>query len=336
MKTKYTINQKNLVTFSKLVSELGGTLDKVLIRANLQLKDLSNPKVCISYNNFIKLIEYAAVELNYPAFGLRLSNLIELNELGFIYTQTNKYTTFQEALFLTQQFLSLFSHCSDCWEVTKDKHLLIISRYTDSSKLRFSVQEKEFSYGIYLRVLQKIIGHSLKNCRIEFTHNNITELHAFKKFLKVGVAFNQECERLIIDSRFLNQNISAVNAVNYLHSNSVNLQSVKKLSIEQKVKNLIMQNMINKTHTIENIASRLDMHPRSLQRRLEEKNLTFKLLLNNLRIDMACWHLRASNKSVTLISEILGYNEVSSFSRSFKKHKKCSALQWRKSHAISL
>ncbi len=336
MKAKYLIHHKTLLDFAHLVTHLGGNLESLLDKVNIRQKELLDSNVNVSYKSFIKLIEIAALELNYPAFGLRLSTSLDLNTMNCLSTLNKKKLSFQEALISTQQFLSLYSNRSDCWELTKDKHLLIISRYTNASDLDLSVQEKELSYGVYLRVLQKIMGDTLKNCRIEFTHNNITELRLFKKFLKVDVAFNQECERIIIDSRYLNQHLTTIKPMYIQQSqfNHTNIPKNHEIGIEQQVKKLIMQNMTNKTHTIENIASRLDMHPRSLQRRLVEKNLSFKQLLNDLRIDVACWHLKASNKSVTLISEILGYNEVSSFSRTFKKQKKCSALQWRKSNAI--
>ena len=74
----------------------------------------------------------------------------------------------------------------------------------------------------------------------------------------------------------------------------------------------------------------MDLHPRNLQRKLKKKNQTFKKILNKTRIETACWHLQSSEKSITQISEILGYNDVSAFSRAFKVQKQCSALGWRK------
>ncbi len=337
MHKNHIIRHKTLLEFANLVSKLDGDLALILSSVGFNNDDLSNPQLNVSYQSFIKLIEFAAKNLNYPAFGLRLSSVLNIDEEYCLNVLTKRKLPFHESLLATQNFLSLYNNRSDCWDLTKDEHLLIISRYTDASNLDLSVQEKELSYGVYLRVLQKIMGQTLKNCRIEFTHNNMTELHVFKKFLKVDVAFNQECERIILDSRNLNLDFEDFNTINCqrLRQRVINISNNHELDIEQKVKNLIMQNMINKTHTIENIARKLVMHPRSLQRRLEEKNLTFKQLLNDLRIDVACWHLKASNKSITLISEILGYNEVSSFSRTFKKQKNCSALQWRKSHAFN-
>ncbi len=58
-------------------------------------------------------------------------------------------------------------------------------------------------------------------------------------------------------------------------------------------------------------------------------------MLNEIRISTACWHLEASNMDITLLSEILGYSDISAFSRAFKTQKQCSALQWRKQRQLS-
>ena len=100
--------------------------------------------------------------------------------------------------------------------------------------------------------------------------------------------------------------------------------------IERQVRTLILQTMGIKEHSLDNIAALLHLHKRTLQRKLKDKGLYFKSILNEVRINTACWHLEASNMDITLISEILGYRDISAFSRAFKSEMKCSALQWRK------
>lgn len=66
-------------------------------------------------------------------------------------------------------------------------------------------------------------------------------------------------------------------------------------------------------------ASRCHMSVRSLQRRLGEEKLTWQKLLENTRRALVERHLGAPGMSVTEMAFLLGFSEVSSFSRAFKK-----------------
>lgn len=332
MKQKYLLRTNVLYDFADLVKSLGGNVDSLLNKVGFTQQELADKTIQISYKSFVRLIDFAAIELNSPTFGLLLSTSINLDIFRPLGLMHPKNSPVLQPLLSVQRILSLFCGKFPCWEISQIGKLVVISNFDNPCSLGLSTQEKEFSYGLYLRLLKNIVGQPLNNCRIEFTHNNSEEIQIYKKSLKTNVTFNQECERIIIDACYLNLSTPNQNHTDTSIYQFNKFSRYKEIDIEQQVKKLILQNMLNKTHTIENIANRLDMHPRSLQRRLEEKNLNFKRILNDLRIDVACWHLKVSNKSVTLISGILGYNEVSSFSRTFRRHKNCSALQWRKNH----
>ena len=66
-------------------------------------------------------------------------------------------------------------------------------------------------------------------------------------------------------------------------------------------------------------ANRLHMSVRSLQRRLGDENLTWKQLLEKTRRLLVERHLQAPNMSITQLAFLLGFSDVSSFSRAFKK-----------------
>ncbi|RKZ80269.1 MAG: AraC family transcriptional regulator, partial [Gammaproteobacteria bacterium] len=67
------------------------------------------------------------------------------------------------------------------------------------------------------------------------------------------------------------------------------------------------------------IAASLFMSQRTLQRRLEENNTSFKQLVNEVRQDLADTYLNDSSLTLTEISFMLGFSEMSAFSRAFKR-----------------
>ena len=71
--------------------------------------------------------------------------------------------------------------------------------------------------------------------------------------------------------------------------------------------------------SIADAAERFHMSVRSLQRRLGEEDLTWKQLIERTRRTLVERHLTVPGTSVTQLAFLLGFSDVSSFSRAFKK-----------------
>jgi AraC-like DNA-binding protein len=55
-----------------------------------------------------------------------------------------------------------------------------------------------------------------------------------------------------------------------------------------------------------------------MHRKLNKENTSFKLLLTEVRKELALQYIQDRSKTLTEISFLLGFSEVSSFSRAFK------------------
>lgn len=71
--------------------------------------------------------------------------------------------------------------------------------------------------------------------------------------------------------------------------------------------------------TLEHVAQRLNMSPRTLQRRLAELDLSFQHLLDRTRAELARGYLLEGNLTLSEIALLLGYSEQSAFNRAFKR-----------------
>lgn len=77
-------------------------------------------------------------------------------------------------------------------------------------------------------------------------------------------------------------------------------------------------------------AEQFHMSVRSLQRRLTEEDLTWQKLLERTRRTLVERHLRIPGTSVTQLAFLLGFSDVSAFSRAFKKWYGVSPSQFNK------
>ena len=75
------------------------------------------------------------------------------------------------------------------------------------------------------------------------------------------------------------------------------------------------------------------MSPRSLQRRLADLGVTYKGVVDAVRRELALSHLSDRDTSVTEVTYRLGFSDVSSFSRAFRRWTGTTPSAWRADRA---
>lgn len=72
------------------------------------------------------------------------------------------------------------------------------------------------------------------------------------------------------------------------------------------------------TSSIEEVAAKLGISKRTLQRKLSEEGTTFQKQLNSTRKVMALHYVKNTNMSTNDIAYLLSYTEINSFLRAFR------------------
>jgi AraC-like DNA-binding protein len=83
--------------------------------------------------------------------------------------------------------------------------------------------------------------------------------------------------------------------------------------------------------SVEEVAKALAMSPRSLRRKLESENTTYKNILDQERQQIAQQLLHGSKMKLDELAFHLGYADTASFSRAFRRWKGCSPGEYRNS-----
>lgn len=86
-----------------------------------------------------------------------------------------------------------------------------------------------------------------------------------------------------------------------------------------KVKEQIIEALKREEPSLPLIARQIAMSPRSIQMKLKEEGVTFRQLLDEVRMNIAVSHLSENAISTADLSFLLGFSEPSAFHRTFKK-----------------
>ena len=106
-------------------------------------------------------------------------------------------------------------------------------------------------------------------------------------------------------------------------------------AFDQAVQRLMVNMLPDGEVSLDKVAQALHQSSRSLQRRLAELDLTWQLLLDRTREQLARQYLRDRLLSLAEIALLLGYSEQSAFNRAFRRWTGLTPLAYQKQAVVS-
>jgi AraC-like DNA-binding protein len=152
-----------------------------------------------------------------------------------------------------------------------------------------------------------------------------------------NIRFNAEFDGFLFSSDYLKLPVHSKN--DYLretlsrYAAEENQDAAREFTAQ--VKQIIRQLLPSGSASMENVARYFNCDKRTLQRRLKRKDLTFQILLDGERFNLACRHLKNSSIPLTTVALVVGFADISTFSRAFKHQFGVSPSEWRRHHSTS-
>jgi AraC-like DNA-binding protein len=97
------------------------------------------------------------------------------------------------------------------------------------------------------------------------------------------------------------------------------LESRSGAGLVQDVRTVLAEMLCDGSPNVRSVARRLGMSVRTLQRRLEEHEVVFRDLVQGVRRELADRYLAERDANLTEVAFLLGYSELSSFDRAFRR-----------------
>ena len=332
MHETYLIRSGALQGFNDLVESYYGEPAELLEAVGLSFEALNSKETLISFLAVQQLLELSAHKLNIPDFGLALSQGQSIDMLGQLGLLMASCKTLKEVMLAVQRYMAVHSPAEN-WVFSEVNDLVYITRFEYEANTVPFKQIKELSLGVCFKFLQLFIGQSFTAISVDLSHSPVSEMKVYRKIFKLDVQFNQEYDQIIFDKKYLEQvvHLDDQNRNEFLERYIDSAASATDYNnLERQIMGLLIQHMGSDDASLDSISHKLGMNKRTLQRHLKAQHINFKEILANIRGRKACWYLSASEMSITLISEALGYKDVSAFSRAFKLNYGVSPLQWRK------
>lgn len=161
----------------------------------------------------------------------------------------------------------------------------------------------------------------------------------FERFFQAPVHFGRAASALVLDTAALGERFRDADRdllpVVERHVEAWLARLPESDELVGEVRRRIVAALSSGKVDVAGVAARMDMSARTLQRLLHEQRLSFKEMVAEARLALACRYLADGKMSLTDTAQALGYSDLSAFSRAFRRWSGETASAFRRRSAGS-
>lgn len=155
---------------------------------------------------------------------------------------------------------------------------------------------------------------------------------AFERLFRAPIQFSADENAVYLDGHLLDMPLEGANPELARHNDEIVQRYLARLrqdDVVTRVRTALIELLPSGEPGATAVAERLHLSQRSLQRRLAEAGQSFNAVLIDTRHQLAQSYLRDPNLSIGEIAYMLGFGDMSSFTRAFRRWAGCSPSDFR-------
>ncbi|MFC7294965.1 AraC family transcriptional regulator [Marinobacter aromaticivorans] len=313
-----------------------GVLDNQRVQqlTGLDMAALEDPDRRVPAKAHYRLWDYAERVTGDPAVGLKAGQVIDPERMGLVGHVFFNCDTLGEAVIqyvrlhrlINESVILSFEQTGDlailCWQADSPEH--------------YCRQDMDRTLAAALSRTRHFIHPGLQAEWAEIAHPRPQYADQYEKLVGGPVTFGASTTRLAFNSRHLDHPIPNRNP--YVYSavlrqvNGLLARLQTRRSFSRKIRRLISRQMSTDRIDADTLAKQCHMSRQTLYRRLKKEGLGFHELVEQVRKDKALRYVASDHYALGEIAFLLGFSELSAFSRAFKRWTGMAPAQYRAQH----
>lgn len=316
------------------IERLHGDIDSIFGNAGIAPEMAGLPTLQLRLSAFITLFEEAARRTRQDNFGLWFGNQFTPRDLGLWGYAAVSAPTMGSAL---ETLVSLFPYQQG------SSFLRCIRRKDGLLRLEYQIvapdivarrQDAELSLGMFLNVIRECCGPKWAPEEVHFEHPRPQAWKEHESAFDAPVYFSQPTNALVFRSDILDRSMPARDlqllAVMQTCMAQLGPSSPAANELYDRICAAIRMRLPNGYPTLEQIAHDLRISPGAVQRELSDRNVGYRDAVETTRRNLAEMYLQQRQLPLTEIALLLGYSELSAFSRAFTRWTGTSPRHYRR------
>lgn len=299
---------------------------------DVSLQTTTDPMLRLTNREISKLFKASVDATGDPGFGLLVGESMHpgnLHAMGYALMASTSLRDFCQRL---QNYYTIVSQSAQIrTEETADEFLLI----TQVAAPDICRETQDAYTALMLRFIRFIYSPSFNPVRVELVRPKpSTGLQKYSDYFNCEIRFDHPEIVIAIAPDLLDKPLpGASRELAHMHDQTSMqyLKRMQKQDIINRVRTIIVEELSSSAITKQRVADKLYMSSRSLQMKLAAKDTSFQEILDSTRQSLALGYLEQSAISVTEAAYLLGFSDVSNFTRAFKRWTGKSPREFRQS-----
>jgi len=304
-----------LTNYAKIAAAHGLDPWQMVREAGLSHACLDDPNLKVSTDLATHLLENSASRSGQEAFGLLMVEGRRISNLGIIGLLTREEPTLRHVFKSTKRYKNLHNE-SLVQRIEEANGIAVVVVELVSGRHAYSRQGMEMVVGVLMRLIKVLLGADWQARRVCFTHTPPRDSTVHQRVLGQLPEFNAEFNGVVCTSADLDTPIASADPVvsNFLRQR-LEVDNLNSVSVTDEVRHMIMLLLPRGRCTADQIAQLMGVNRRTLYRHLAAEGQQYVALLQSLRIDLARRYVGEPRRSLRDVAHLLGFGELSSFSR---------------------
>ena len=326
-----TIRAAPLEPLPGVMRELGVELAPIVAAQGLSWRIFEDPDESIAYRSLCALLAACVRASVGPHLGLlvgRAGGLSSLGPLGYLVQNAPDVRTAIDTLITHMDV-----HDRGAAPTLELRAHVAMLRYDIfHADAEGSIPVSDAAMAIGRNIMLSLCGPTWKPMEVHFRHAPPDNVSPYRHFFQAPVVFNADRTALVFRADWLSAAVPGADSQlrrhfqDYVEAMSTRLERGFQDKVYASIQRLVVENRCS----LEELAGKLALHPRTLNRRLQEAGTSFRALHNQARHDLAREMLRDTTSDVTTIASLLGYTSASAFVRAFSNWEGRPPMAWRR------
>jgi AraC-like DNA-binding protein len=314
------------------IQSMGGDVDRIFGAAQVDLDLLGSPYNEMNLGQYCRLFEEAARQTRYDNFGLRFGHKFKPRQLGPIgYMAVNSPTMAAGLRALVDYFPAHQQNTK--LAVRAERDLLYLDYQITDGRISRRRQDAELSLGMFCNIFYHCHGRNWTPLEIHFEHPGPVDWHEHETLFDAPVYFSQQANSILFRRRDLDATMPDADPGLFNLLEPFMRGRQQRACVDDLV-GLVRQKIEAHFGTgdpsIKKIAAELGLTSWTLHRRLRDRNISFHDLVRGARRELALRYVAEPHIALTEVAFLLGYSELSAFSRAFRQWTGMAPVRYRR------
>jgi AraC-like DNA-binding protein len=275
--------------------------------------------------------------LESPGFPIRFARRMAIDDYEVLGLACKTVEQLGDAIDCLMRFLALWTDTYRCrLEAEGERSRLVFQRAASPAGSSVGARAaNESGVAEIAKAMRDITGNPIESLRAHFRHPEPEDCSEHEEFFGERPEFGADIDGLSFDSSVLELGVLHADEglSRYLSSQLESMMAKLEPTLLERTRIAISDALPVGPPRIDQIAQRLAMSPRSLQRKLRDEGASFTNVIDEVRQELAESLLSEPSRSVAETCYLLGFSEPRAFHRAFKRWTGQTPRAWRMNRA---